>query len=166
MRRRWQTFEGDTSLASGSAWKKKRKAVRSTAAGSDIFLIDMEKFIEERLNYIDIRKGRASQKKEDADEEEIKAARAACGALNWLIKEGRPDAAGPSSLMASRLSLSSLKVEDLYHINDAIKQLKEQSKLAIIQIQPLRNMRLSVVGRFLCEQWISFTRWASPMKLN
>lgn len=106
------------------------------------FLIDMEKFIEERLNYIDIRKGRASQKKEDADEEEIKAARAACGALNWLSKEGRPDAAGPSSLMASRLS--SLKVEDLYHINDAIKQLKEQSKLAI-QIQPLVNMRLSVV---------------------
>ena len=106
------------------------------------FLIDMEKFIEERLNYIEIRKGRASQKKEEADEDEVSAARAACGALNWLSKEGRPDAAGPSSLLASKLA--SLKVEDLYHINDAIKQLKEKSRLAI-QIQPLRNMRLSVV---------------------
>ena len=106
------------------------------------FQIDMQKFVEERLPTIEISKGRAASKKEDATPEEVHQARAVCGALNWLSKEGRPDAAGPSSLMASRLT--KLKVEDLYHINDVVKMLKSQSKMAV-KIQPLRNMKLGVV---------------------
>ena len=106
------------------------------------FLVDMEKFINERLNPIEVEKGRASKKKEEATDEERHAARAACGALNWLSKEGRPDAAGPSSLMASRLGV--LCVEDLLSINEVIKGLKANADLTI-KIQPLRQMRLSVI---------------------
>ncbi len=53
------------------------------------FLIDMQKFVEERLNPIVLQKGRASQKKDPVTEEERGQARAVCGALNWLSKEGR-----------------------------------------------------------------------------
>ena len=106
------------------------------------FQIDMQKFVEERLPTIEISKGRAAMKKEAATPEEVHQARAVCGALNWLSKEGRPDAAGPSSLMAPRLT--KLKVEDLYQINDVVKMLKSQSKLAV-RIQPLKKMKLGVV---------------------
>lgn len=44
--------------------------------------MDMRKFIEERLHPVDLEKGRRSQKKEMANEAEISAARATCGALN------------------------------------------------------------------------------------
>ena len=106
------------------------------------FIIDMEKFIAERLNPISLEKERASKKKEEATEDERHAARAACGALNWLSKEGRPDAAGPSSLLSSRLGM--LTVEDLVSINEVIKVLKENADLTI-KIQPLKQMRLSVI---------------------
>ncbi|CAK9094398.1 Putative transposon Ty5-1 protein YCL074W, partial [Durusdinium trenchii] len=68
------------------------------------YLVDMQKFVEERLHPMDLEKGRKSQKKEPATPEEVSMARATCGALNWLSREGRPDASGPSSLMASKLS--------------------------------------------------------------
>lgn len=106
------------------------------------FLIDMQKFVEERLNPIVIQKGRASQRKEEVTEEERGQARAVCGALNWLSKEGRPDASGPSSLMSSRLT--TLKVEDLIQINDVVKNLKANAEIAV-KIQPLRSMQLSVI---------------------
>lgn len=106
------------------------------------FLIDMQKFVEERLNPINLQKGRASQRKEPVTEEERGQTRAVCGALNWLSKEGRPDASGPSSLMASRLT--TLKVEDLLLINDVVKNLKANAEIAV-KIQPLRNMQLSVI---------------------
>lgn len=75
----------------------------------------MEKFILERLHPVTLSKGRASQKKERLNEDEKTLARATCGALNWLSKEGRPDAAGPSSLMASKLS--QMTIEDVGHLN-------------------------------------------------
>ena len=105
--------------------------------------IDMQKFVEERLHEIILDKGRISQKKELANEKEVAEARAACGALNWLAKEGRPDAAGPSSLMSSRLT--SLKVEDICVINDVIKSLKKKPEVQI-RIQPLKNMKFAVVS--------------------
>ena len=55
------------------------------------FQIDMENFVLERLHEIKLDKGKASCKKDEVTEEERAAARAACGAFNWLSKEGRPD---------------------------------------------------------------------------
>jgi len=106
------------------------------------YLVDMQKFIEERLSPVKLDPGRASKKKEEATEEEVAAMRALCGGLNWLSKEGRPDAAGPSSLLASKITR--LKIEDILAANEVVKQLKAQADLAI-QIQPLRRMRFSVV---------------------
>ena len=103
------------------------RRIRQQADGG--FLIDMQKFVEERLNPINLPKGRASQRKEAATEEERGQARAVCGALNWLSKEGRPDASGPSSLMSSRLT--SLKVEDLLLINEVVKNLKANAEIAV-----------------------------------
>ena len=106
------------------------------------FRIDMQKFIEERLFPIQLEKGRASQRKEKATSEEVAKARAVCGSLNWLSKEGRPDAAGPSSLHSSKLA--NLFVEDILAINDTVKGLKETASFAIV-LQPLKSMKLSVV---------------------
>eukprot|EP00435_Cladocopium_sp_Y103_P012580 s2098_g3.t1 len=105
-------------------------------------LIDMCKFIQERLEEIPLEKGRKSQKKEPVTESERAQARALCGSLNWLSKEGRPDAAGPSSLMSSRLTR--MVVEDLIQLNEVVKVLKDSAELTI-QIQPLKNMQLAVI---------------------
>ncbi len=107
------------------------------------FCIDMQKFVEERLFEVSLEKGRASQKKDKATEKEKSMARATCGALNWLSKEGRPDAAGPSSLMSARLC--DLKIEDIQAMNEVVRNLKKNPGLAV-RIQPLQGMRLSVVS--------------------
>lgn len=107
------------------------------------FQIDMQKFVEERLQEVPLEKGGRSMKKAEATEEEKTQARAACGALNWLSKEGRPDASGPSSLLSSRLT--DLRIEDIVQLNDVIKSLKQRSDLAI-RVQPLRRMKFSVVS--------------------
>ena len=104
--------------------------------------VDMKKFIEERLEEIPIAPERKKVKKEEVNEQERSQARAVCGSLNWLSKEGRPDAAGPSSLMSSRLT--SMKVEDLYTLNEVIKQLKKSSDLSL-KIQPMKEMKLAVI---------------------
>eukprot|EP00913_Durusdinium_trenchii_P026417 g24785.t1 len=104
--------------------------------------VDMKKFIEERLEEIPIAPERKKMKKEEVNEQERFQARAVCGSLNWLSKEGRPDAAGPSSLMSSRLT--SMKVEDLYTLNEVIKQLKKSSDLSL-KVQPLKEMKLAVI---------------------
>ena len=107
------------------------------------FQVDMKKFVEERLHEVELEKGRASQKKSLATEEEKSKARATCGALNWLSKEGRPDASGPSSLLSSRLV--DLKIEDILSINEVVRGLKKNPDLAV-RVQPLASMRLSVVS--------------------
>ena len=122
----------------GAAFNGRR--IKQTKDGG--FLIDMCKFVEERLQPVTLEKGRSALKKEPATEREKSEARATCGALNWLSKEGRPDAAGPSSLMASKLSR--LTVEDIKQLNSVVKDLKEHSALSLM-IQPLKKMKLSVV---------------------
>ena len=109
----------------GAAFNGRR--IKQLATGE--FQIDMEKFIKERLHEVNLEKGRKSDRKAKATEEEISAARATCGALNSLSKEGRPDAAGPSSLMASRLS--SLTVEDILELNQVVKSLKESAEIQV-----------------------------------
>ena len=105
------------------------------------FKIDMQKFIEERLHPVELEKGRLKDRKQFATDREVSLARATCGALNWLSKEGRPDAAGPSSLMASKLAR--LTIEDIVSLNAVVKNLKANSQNAI-RIQPLKNMKLSI----------------------
>ena len=122
----------------GAAFNGRR--IKQTPDGS--FLIDMQKFVEERLHPMILEKGRKSAKKEAVNEEEKNAARATCGALNWLSKEGRLDAAGPSSLMASKLNR--LTIEHITQLNAVVKDLKQHSKLSL-RIQPLVKMKLSVV---------------------
>lgn len=115
---------------------------RLRQAEDGTLLIDMCKFVQERLEEIPMAKGRKSQRKEQVTEEERSQARAVCGSLNWLSKEGRPDAAGHSSLMSSRLTR--MVVEDLVQLNDVVKNLKESPDLTI-KIQPLKDMQLAVI---------------------
>ena len=62
------------------------RRIQQYADGS--FRIDMQKFIEERLHPVTLEKGRLVNKKAFANEHEVSMARATCGALNWLSKEG------------------------------------------------------------------------------
>ena len=93
------------------------------------FLVDMEKFVSERLQPVKLEVGRATRSKEDATPEEKEAVRAAVGSLTWAAKEGRPDAAAAASLIAS--SMSELRVQDILDLNKAINQVKDNAKLAL-----------------------------------
>ena len=91
--------------------------------GKGGFLIDMKKFINERLFPVELERGRKSMLKEPATREEREAARAAVGALTWAAKEGRPDGAATASLVAS--SLKVLTVGDIVDLNKCIEKMKE-----------------------------------------
>ena len=66
------------------------------------FLVDMQKFVEERLKKVPIAKGRKAE--DSATQEEKDLTRAAVGSITWAAKEGRPDAAAIASLVASNLT--------------------------------------------------------------
>ena len=107
-------------------------------------MVDMEKFVSERLQTIKLEVGRATKSKEDATPEEKEATRAAVRSLTWATKEGRPDAVAAASLIAS--SMSELKVQDILDLNKAINQVRENSKLALkIQGIPLFELSWGVV---------------------
>ena len=107
------------------------------------FRIDMQKFVEERLHPVILEKGRAGDKSQLANQAEKDAAGSTCGALNWLAKEGRPDAAGPSSLLSSRISR--LTIEDIQSMNEVVKCIKANSEF-FVRIQPLQRMKLGVIS--------------------
>ena len=98
---------------------------RLKSDGKGGFLIDMKKFITERLFPVELERGRKSMLKEPATQAEREAARAAVGALTWAAKEGRPDGAATASLIAS--SLKTLTVEDIVDLNKCIEKMKESA---------------------------------------
>ena len=112
---------------------------RLRMAQDGTYLIDMQKFIEERLNEVPLEVGRAKMKEEEATEDEKKLTRAAIGALTWSAKEGRPDAAAAASLIAS--SLNTLRVQDILDLNKTIKEMKKSADLCL-KIQPIEPSRM------------------------
>lgn len=119
----------------GAAFNGRR--MRSTPEGG--FLLDMEKFVSERLQEVPLEKGRRTEKESEATQEERAATRAAIGALTWAAKEGRPDCSAMASLVASRLN--KLTVQDVLDLNKCIKEVKESCSLAI-PIQPIAEDRM------------------------
>ena len=93
--------------------------------------VGMAKFIEERLRFIAIPKGRRSQPESDADAtaQEVSTARGAIGSLAWLAKEGRPHLAGAASMLASKLT--TLKVKDMLDITRSIASAKASRDLEL-----------------------------------
>lgn len=113
------------------------RRLRATPEGG--FKIDMEKFVTERLQEVQLAPERIKDKTSAATEKERGDARAALGALTWAAKEGRPDCAAAASLIAS--TLSKMTVQDVADLNKVIKEVKE-SAAQCIQIQPIEPSRL------------------------
>ena len=101
------------------------------------FMIDMEKFVKERLEPVSLDRGRKAE--DPATPEEKERTRAVVGSLTWAAKEGRPDAAAAASLVAS--SLANLKVQDIMDLNRAVKIVKQRPGLHL-KIQAIDPNRL------------------------
>ena len=114
----------------GAAFNGRR--MRATAEGG--FLLDMEKFISERLKEVPLDKERMKMKGEDATPQERADTRATIGALTWAAKEGRPDCAACASLIAG--CLNKLKVQDIIDLNRTVKEVKASCELGV-PIQPI-----------------------------
>ncbi|CAE6919208.1 unnamed protein product [Symbiodinium sp. KB8] len=103
---------------------------RRVQQGHDYVLkVDMAKFVEERLAPLTLERGRKSKPDEPATEDERQRARGLLGSLAWLAKEGRPDVAGATSMLASRVG--SLKVRDLIELNRAVEETKKLRDLTL-----------------------------------
>ena len=103
---------------------------RRVRQGSDYVLkVDMAKFVEERLAPLTLERGRRSKPEEAATESERQRARGLLGSLAWLAKEGRPDVAGATSMLASRIG--SLKVKDLVELNRTVEEAKKYRDLTL-----------------------------------
>ena len=98
------------------------------------YLVDMQKFVEERLREVSLAVGRASQKDEDATDAGKTEARAVVGALTWAAKEGRPDCAAAASIIAG--TLNRMKVQDILDLNKAVREAKKSSTMSL-RIQPI-----------------------------
>ena len=94
------------------------------------FKIHQAKFIEERLEPINIPKGRKSDKTVETSPGEKSQLRAVWGAVNWVQRETRPDVSGISSLGMGRILKST--VQDLCDANDCVAILKKEPYLGII----------------------------------
>lgn len=101
------------------------------------FMIDVEKFVKERLEPVSLDRGRKAE--DPATPEEKERTRAVVGSLTWAAKEGRPDAAAAASLVAS--SLANLKVQDIMDLNRAVKIVKQRPDLHL-KIQAIDPNRL------------------------
>lgn len=107
------------------------------------FLVGVQKFIEERLHHVMM-----------TTDAETSAARATCGALNWLSR-GRPDASGPSSLLSSKPSLT---IEDIVHLKQVVDELElhpEPQGAALEEDAAERCERC-----FVCQLWLPLTGWS------
>ena len=103
------------------------------------YLIDMQKFVEERLQEVPLAVGRAKDKEALATEEEKSLTRASIGALTWAAKEGRPDCAASASLIAG--CLTKLRVQDILDLNRTIREAKRDSGMSL-KIQSIAPERL------------------------
>jgi hypothetical protein len=104
------------------------------------FKIHQAKFIQERLRPIPIVRGRASDKEALTTDAEKSMLRAALGSTNWVQRESRLDAAADSSLLMSRLNVST--VQDLCDCNTMIKRLQDDPFLGILlPAIPLKEVR-------------------------
>ena len=112
-------------LADGTTFNGRR--IRQAADFQ--LLVDMEKYVQERLFPMKLERGRRSNPDAEATAEEKQKARAVIGALAWAAKEARPDAAAAASIMASRLP--SAKVRDLAELNKAVETVKANSQLEL-----------------------------------
>ncbi|CAE7230741.1 RE1, partial [Symbiodinium sp. CCMP2456] len=93
------------------------------------FVVDMEKFVTERLEPIQMAKGRKSNPKALATDSEIAQMRAVVGSLNWASREERPDASASASLSA--LKFPKPVVQDLIDLNKSIQMIKSRPDLNI-----------------------------------
>eukprot|EP00435_Cladocopium_sp_Y103_P053328 s859_g17.t1 len=104
-----------------------------------VYLVDMQKFVEESLNEVPLAVGRAKEKEAEATAEEKSLTRAGIGSLTWAAKEGRPDCAAAASIIAS--CLAKLKVQDILDLNKTIREVKKDASLCL-RIQPISLQRL------------------------
>ena len=121
------------------------------------FVIDMQKFVAERLFEVDLQKGRGQQKEELATEEERSMTRAAIGAVTWAAKEGRPDCAAAASLIAG--CLNRLKIQDIVDLNKIIREVKQDAQLTV-PIQPI-DLAKMCWGVITDASWANTTGCAS-----
>eukprot|EP00435_Cladocopium_sp_Y103_P022484 s4146_g5.t1 len=84
--------------------------------------VEAAAFVEERLKVVELTAARKKQRQEEITEEERSRVRSVCGALNWIGREGRPDAAAAASMFSSLMS--TMKIEDVLELNKAVEQLK------------------------------------------
>ena len=117
---------------------------RAVRQGRDFsFQVDMRRFIEDRLGFVPLARGRAKEAHADASAEEVSAPRAVLGACNWLAKEGRPDASAAASLLSG--AIPTLKVQDIIGLDCRVWMLKESAGEALrIQGVPMDRLMFSV----------------------
>ena len=109
------------------------RRLRATPEGG--FLIDMQKFIEERLHEVPMSMGRKKDLEAPATLEERSAARAAIGSLTWAAKEGRPDCAATASIIAS--CFSRICESETYVISTRLSRRRRSGQLSLCRFSPL-----------------------------
>eukprot|EP00971_Amphidinium_carterae_P259107 5141971-Amphidinium_carterae.1 len=105
------------------------KSVHAHDGEPDMILIDMEKYIEEKVQEIPMSRTRKAQKNEPLTQSEFEELRSLVFKFAWLSRETRPELCGASSLMASRLRTAT--VQDIIDGNHLVSYLKVTSRRAL-----------------------------------
>ncbi len=110
------------------------------------FEVDMSKFVKERFSTVKFAKGRKSMPTALANASEISQGRSVEGGLQWAARIGRPDAAGPASIIAG--TFPAPLIQDLIDLNKAVETLRKKPDLSLkIHAIPLCDLRFGCVRR-------------------
>ena len=93
------------------------------------FRIDMERYIREKLNPIELKRGRLSDPKAEPTEGEKSQLRAVIGGIGWVARQARPDEASTASLLQS--SFHEAVMKDLADANASVRRLKPYPLLGL-----------------------------------
>ena len=89
----------------------------------------MERYIREKLNPIDLKRGRLSGPKAEPTTGEKSQLRAVIGGIGWVARQARPDEAYTASLLQSSFYEATMK--DLSDANASIRRLKADPFLGL-----------------------------------
>ena len=105
--------------------------------------MDQEKYIIEKLEAVDLKKGRRSNKEADLEPEEFVGFRSMLYRVSWVAHQTRPEAAGTVSILSSRLHKAT--VGDAILLNKMIGYLRSTSTQGL-RIQQFYPKDMTFIG--------------------
>ena len=105
--------------------------------------LDQEKYIVEKIEAVQLTRGRRSMKEAPLDEQEFKDFRSMLYKISWVAHQTRPEAAGTVSILSSRLHRAT--IADVITLNKMVGHLRSTSTQGL-RIRAFESRTMTFIG--------------------